>query len=314
METKVPLKSELTTLPRNCPEDELLAEIRRVAEIVDRPILTRRDFDRHAKVSSSKLVKKFGGWANVLSAAGLQHRNAGITVSEKMRSQVARTLTNSQLLDDLRRIAGRLHRNYLRIEDLRHSDSINEGVLRRRFGSWPAALESAGLRVSPNYNRKYSTEELFENLLNVWTHYGRAPRNREMDGPPSAISGGTYENRYGGWRKALEAFVEAVNQPDAPARPPALSDAPRIMASGEVSSQAVAPEDRREIPLGLRYRTLVRDSFRCTRCGASPATDLGCRLHVDHLKPFSKGGRTVFDNLQTLCESCNLGKGDRHSL
>ncbi|MDP9174261.1 MAG: HNH endonuclease [Planctomycetota bacterium] len=25
---------------------------------------------------------------------------------------------------------------------------------------------------------------------------------------------------------------------------------------------------------------------------------------------WSRGGETVFENLQTLCEQCNLGKGD----
>ncbi|MGH6770170.1 MAG: HNH endonuclease [Xanthobacteraceae bacterium] len=34
-------------------------------------------------------------------------------------------------------------------------------------------------------------------------------------------------------------------------------------------------------------------------------------MHVDHILAFAKGGRTVLENLQTLCEACNLGKGDR---
>ena len=36
----------------------------------------------------------------------------------------------------------------------------------------------------------------------------------------------------------------------------------------------------------------------------------GGKLHVDHIKPVSKGGKTVRDNLRTLCEDCNLGKRD----
>jgi 5-methylcytosine-specific restriction endonuclease McrA len=36
----------------------------------------------------------------------------------------------------------------------------------------------------------------------------------------------------------------------------------------------------------------------------------GVRLHVDHVKPWSKDGETVLENLQILCNVCNIGKGD----
>jgi len=39
----------------------------------------------------------------------------------------------------------------------------------------------------------------------------------------------------------------------------------------------------------------------------------GLELHVDHIQPWSRGGPTVFENLQTLCNSCNLGKSDEVS-
>jgi hypothetical protein len=37
----------------------------------------------------------------------------------------------------------------------------------------------------------------------------------------------------------------------------------------------------------------------------------GVTLHVDHVTPFSLGGLTVLSNLQTLCDLCNLEKGNR---
>ena len=60
----------------------------------------------------------------------------------------------------------------------------------------------------------------------------------------------------------------------------------------------------------LRYQVLKRDNFKCCACGASPAKDPSVELHIDHIVPWSKGGETVIENLQTLWSKCNLGKSD----
>ena len=70
-------------------------------------------------------------------------------------------------------------------------------------------------------------------------------------------------------------------------------------------------ENSRNVSLSLRLGVLSRDNFRCVFCGKSPATDIGTRLHIDHIEPFSKGGKSTLENLQTLCEECNLGKSNR---
>ncbi|MBL0039480.1 MAG: HNH endonuclease [Xanthomonadales bacterium] len=74
------------------------------------------------------------------------------------------------------------------------------------------------------------------------------------------------------------------------------------------SPSSVVP---RSISLSLRYRVLARDNFRCVVCGASPAKDGSVELHVDHIQPWSRGGKNTDDNLRTLCLKCNLGKGVR---
>ena len=66
----------------------------------------------------------------------------------------------------------------------------------------------------------------------------------------------------------------------------------------------------RRISDKLRYQVLKRDNFKCCACGASPAKNPAVELHIDHIIPWSKGGETTIDNLQTLCSKCNLGKSD----
>jgi len=65
----------------------------------------------------------------------------------------------------------------------------------------------------------------------------------------------------------------------------------------------------RLVPLGLRYQVLEAARGRCVLCGRSPKD--GIKIHIDHVTPFSQGGRTERSNLQALCHECNLGKGNR---
>lgn len=49
--------------------------------------------------------------------------------------------------------------------------------------------------------------------------------------------------------------------------------------------------------------------YVCANCKAVFKTRE--RLQIDHIKPMSKGGLTTENNLQVLCRSCNLRKGDK---
>ena len=67
--------------------------------------------------------------------------------------------------------------------------------------------------------------------------------------------------------------------------------------------------ERRIMNDDIRYNVLKRDNFQCQLCGAT-AKD-GAKLHVDHIIPVSKGGKTIMSNLQTLCDRCNIGKSNK---
>ena len=68
-------------------------------------------------------------------------------------------------------------------------------------------------------------------------------------------------------------------------------------------------QERKIMNDDIRYNVLKRDNYSCQICGAT-AKD-GAKLHVDHIIPVSKGGKTVMNNLQTLCERCNIGKSNK---
>ena len=64
----------------------------------------------------------------------------------------------------------------------------------------------------------------------------------------------------------------------------------------------------------LRYIALKNSGGCCTLCGARSSD--GVTLHVDHIVPRSIDPRKEFDldNLQILCDDCNIGKSNRDSI
>ncbi len=63
----------------------------------------------------------------------------------------------------------------------------------------------------------------------------------------------------------------------------------------------------------LRVRVLEKYECKCMMCGQSPKIH-GIVIHVDHIKPRSKYPELslTFENLQLLCEACNLGKSNKY--
>ena len=68
----------------------------------------------------------------------------------------------------------------------------------------------------------------------------------------------------------------------------------------------IIKNERAKLTNGLRFKILKRDNYRCQLCGATQLD--GIKLHIDHIFPVSKGGKTEESNLQVLCDSCNMGK------
>ena len=55
-----------------------------------------------------------------------------------------------------------------------------------------------------------------------------------------------------------------------------------------------------------------RGGYVCPDCDKVFSGPSGFRqLDADHIKPYSQGGLTVWDNLTLLCKPCNLAKSDK---
>lgn len=65
--------------------------------------------------------------------------------------------------------------------------------------------------------------------------------------------------------------------------------------------------ERGKVSNKMRFSIYQRDGYRCCNCGV---TQRYAQLEIDHIIPIAKGGKSTYDNLQTLCHECNVEKGD----
>jgi 5-methylcytosine-specific restriction endonuclease McrA len=59
-------------------------------------------------------------------------------------------------------------------------------------------------------------------------------------------------------------------------------------------------QDRMSIPLYVKRAVLAEG--KCRLCGSTE------NPHIDHIRPYSKGGTNERENLQRLCATCNTKK------
>jgi hypothetical protein len=205
-----------------------------------------------------------------------------------------KSISNEELIADLQATAKKLNVISISMKEYDENGQYSSSAISRRFGTWNNALSLANL----DYKCKtFSNVELFENIENVWIKIGKQPTRRDMDNTLiSSISSGAYLRRFGQWSNALKTFVTYINEQEQ-----------EYIPSPDIPSKH---KTKRDINLRLRFIVMQRDNFKCCMCGASPAKDPSVELHIDHIIPWSKGGETTIDNLQTLCSKCNLGKSN----
>lgn len=82
----------------------------------------------------------------------------------------------------------------------------------------------------------------------------------------------------------------------------------RIKLKNKYINKKINTKKRDPIESRLRHEVFKRDNYKCVECGK---TKEQTTLHCDHILPVAQGGSDELDNLQTLCQSCNLAKSNR---
>lgn len=206
-------------------------------------------------------------------------------------------ITDEELKSDVIRVANLVAPEPLSSKKYNELGKYNSDTVSRRFGNrrWNDALTALGLELAQVF---HSEKDLFDNIGNVWLAKMEQPVRRDMDEHPSSkISSGAYLRKYGKWNIALQKFIEYIENdgeitlPESGINFAARHRTPRI------------PNSR------LKVKVLIRDGNHCKICGVK--CDEGPhKLHFDHIKPWSQGGETTYENLRVLCKVCNEALGN----
>lgn len=293
------MKFELKPNNRGASKAQVIEDIQGVTNALGMTTLTQKQYKQHGRFSPSLARYRFGSWSAAIQAAGLnKSRNLNIPADE--------------CIADLKRVAQELGKNSITTDEYKDHGRYSPAPFVRHFGSWLKALRKAGLKETRTLH--VTNEDYFHNLEKIWVTIGRQPYYREIQKPFSRYCAGAYERRFGSWRKALEAFVAFVNQEYSEQDMYETELAHDVREDGKDGRKGDPQVSQtplsRHISWRIRFLVMRRDDFKCQFCGNSPALTTGLVLHVDHIHPWSKGGPTKIDNLQTLCEQCNIGKSD----
>jgi hypothetical protein len=288
---------------RNVTEEDLINDLIRVSKCFEQKQYISISLYKQmgGKHSDNTFIKYFGSWTNALVKANLPlSRNY-----EEMKR-----ISDEELINDVVKVAQLLNKTTITTVEYEKYGMASVWTMTHRFGSWSSVLEKANLEQT-GFNHDISNIDLFNEIERIWIMLGKQPTTNDMKKGVSKYNLSTYTRRFGGWRSALEAFIEYING-DVLFEEPIITNTvstSKINVVAKSNNNKNPHRTRREPSNRLKIQVLMRDGNRCRLCGVECNDGLH-NIHFDHIIPWSKGGETTLDNLQVLCSDCNLAKGD----
>ena len=144
------MKFELEEYHRNTSDEELIADLRRVADELKKGSATIDEYNERGNYHSATLARRFGSWSEALERAGLQMNRSPLNISEE------------ELFQNLEEIWIKLGRQPRYTETQKPLSKYSVSTYGNRFGTWRKALEKFVTYI--NNEKNISSEEAIKNL------------------------------------------------------------------------------------------------------------------------------------------------------
>lgn len=166
---------------KGTPEKDLLADIRRVADILGKTPTTR-EYTNQGSYSIGKVFRRFGSWNDALAEIGFDPNQV---------------ISDKKLLADIQQVADNIGKTPSRKEYVEYGAHAAQTVV-RHFGSWNNAVTEAGLDPNPT---EVTVETLLTDIHRVADKLGETPSCSQYlehgDHSPTTV-----RNKFGGSWKA----------------------------------------------------------------------------------------------------------------
>lgn len=263
--------------------EDLLDDIRRVAEIVDGEP-SKDDYHEHGDYSLSGITYRFDSWIDAKKEAGVYSGGIG----------VHRDITDGELLNDLERVGATIG-GYLTREKYDEGGEFNSVTIQRQFGTWEEACTRAGVQP-PQYGPKdVSDSDILADIELVGKELGHPPSKKEYN-DLGKFTYGIARTRFESWNTAVRKAGFEPNDPGA--------------LAGKRNGYWKGGYEPYYGPNWYDQRRAARkrDAYECAACGLSDGDHIqkyGWELEVHHIIPASQfgdyGEMNDLDNLITLC-------------
>lgn len=178
---------------------ELLELLRELAQESDDPVTVQKLNEAEEYPSVVTYQRRFGSWNTAKAKAGLDTQEQG----------GPKQYTDADLLEMLQSLVAEQEQP-LRVRDVEDAEDVPDiSTFERRFGSWNAAKEQAGLetrwRGEGDRSPTYTDAELLEKLRTFAEERDGPVTKDAVNAAADLPAASTYAERFGSWKTAKEA-------------------------------------------------------------------------------------------------------------
>jgi len=144
------MKFELEEFHRNTSEEEMISDLKRVAEKIGKNSVKMEEYDEFGKYHTTTLTRKMGSWFEILKKANLESNRSPINISDE------------ELFKNLEEVWIKLGKQPGWTQTRKPLSKYSADTYANRFGTWRKALENFVAYI--NNEENISSEEVIKNL------------------------------------------------------------------------------------------------------------------------------------------------------